>query len=195
VSVLVGAQIVTPGDWTDLDLDPSTRHRSIARAVRLAVMADPGLSSCSARLISLLDDVTRRAHDSGGFFCSSLVLASDDGPLVANALLQLCVADGAPGSVELACADLAGAVSGDPSWADADVTMVDLPSVGPAVRVVVVAGGVCVQYLVPVPDSSEYVVLTFTSPTAPYADAFVELFDSMAASFALDYEYAAGPNG
>jgi hypothetical protein len=195
VRELVGARIVTPGDWTDLDLDPSTRHRSIARAVRRAVMSDPGLSGCSARLISLLDDVTRRAHDSGGFFCSSLVLASGDGPLVANVLLQLCAGNGAPGPVELACADLAEAVSGDPSWADADVTVVELPSVGPAVRVAVAAGGVCVQYLVPAPVSSDYVVVTFTSASAPYDDAFVELFDSMAASFALDYELPTEPTG
>ena len=197
MSALAGARIVTPGDWADLDLDPSSRHQSIARAVRRAVITNPGLAAHAVRLISLLDDVARRAHDAGGFFCSSLVLSSDDGPVVANVLMQLCSgdSDGGGGSAEEACAGLAAAVSCDPSWADADVSVVSLPSVGPAVRVVVVAGGVCVQYLVPVPDSSEYVVLTFTSPSASYAKAFVELFDSMAASFALDYEYAAAPNG
>lgn len=197
MSTLVGARIVTPGDWTDLDLDPSTRHRSIARAVRRAVIANPGLSAHAVRLITLLDDVARGAYDAGGFFCSSLVLSSDDGPVVANVLMQLCFGDSAGGgeSAEDACAGLAAAVSCDPAWADADVSVVSLRSAGPAVRVVVVAGGACVQYLVPVPDSSEYVVLTFTSPSAAYAGAFVELFDSMAASFALDYEYATQPNG
>ena len=197
MSVLVGARIVTPGDWSDLDLDPMTRHRSISRAVRRAVAGDPGLAGAAARLIGLLDDVTRRAYDAGGFFCSSLVLSSDDGPVAANVLMQLCMADAVGGSTEDVCAGLAVAVSCDPAWADADVSVVELDSVGPAVRVVVVAGGVCVQYLVPVPvpDSSEYVVLTFTSPSAAYAEAFVELFDSMAASFALDYEYATEPNG
>lgn len=197
MSALAGARIVTPGDWADLDLDPSSRHQSIARSVRRAVIANPGLSAHAVRLISLLDDVARRAHDAGGFFCSSLVLSADDGPVVANVLMQLCSGDSSAGggSAEEACAGLAAAVSCDPSWADADVSVVSLTSVGPAVRVVVLAGGVCVQYLVPVPDSSEYVVLTFTSPSAAYAEAFVELFDSMAASFALDYEYAAAPNG
>jgi len=197
VSVLVGARIVTPGDWSDLDLAPATRHRSIARAVRRAVVANPGLARSSARLISLLDDVTRRAYDSGGFFCSSLVLSSDDGTLAANVLMQVCEV-GAPvspdGSSDEMCAGLAAAVSCDPVWADADVSVIALPSVGPAVRVAVVARGVCVQYLVPVPDSSEYVVLTFTSPSATYEFAFVELFDSMAASFALDYDIAPAPN-
>lgn len=206
MSVLVGARIVTPGDWTDLDLDPATRHRSIASAVRRAVSSNPGLAGSSVRLISLLDDVARRAYDNGGFFCSSLVLSSDVGPLVANVLMQVCsveggVADGGRGSAESVCAGLAASVMCDPSWADADVSVVSLACVGPAVRVVVVAGGVCMQYLVPVPnlapapDSSEYVVLTFTSPSAPYAVEFVELFDSMAGSFALDYEFAPEPNG
>jgi hypothetical protein len=194
---LVGARIVTPGNWSDLDLDPSTRHRSIVSAVRRATVSNPELAGCSVRLISLLDDVARRAHDSGGFFCSSLVLSSDDGPLAANVLMQLCdagVAGGLVDSTDEVCAGLAAEVMCDPGWADADVSVVVLASVGPAVRVVIVAGGVCVQYLVPVPESSEYVVLTFTSPTAPYAAAFVELFDSMAASFALDYEIAPAPN-
>jgi hypothetical protein len=111
--------------------------------------------------------------------------------------MQLCdagVAGGLVDSTDEVCAGLAAEVMCDPGWADADVSVVVLASVGPAVRVVIVAGGVCVQYLVPVPESSEYVVLTFTSPTAPYAAAFVELFDSMAASFALDYEIAPAPN-
>ncbi len=195
MSGLVGARIVTPGDWSDLDLDPATRHRSIARAVRRAVAADPGLSGAAGRLIALLDDVARRACDAGGFFCSSMALSSDDGPIVANVLMQLCGGEAGGGPADDACAGLAAAVSRDSSWADADVSVVSLASVGPAVRVVVVAGGACVQYLVPAPESSEFVVLTFTSPSAPYAKAFVELFDSMAASLALDYEYAAEPNG
>ena len=37
--VLARASIVTPGDWTELDLDPATRHASIRRAVRQAVGA------------------------------------------------------------------------------------------------------------------------------------------------------------
>jgi hypothetical protein len=195
---MAGARIVMPGDWTDLDLEPSSRHRSIVGAVRRAVALNPSLADRSARLISLLDDVARRAYDNGGFFCSSLVLSSDDGPLAANLLMQVSEVPWIGSTVD-ACAGLAAAVTCDPSWADADVSVVELPAVGPAVRVVVVAGGVCVQYLVPVPDSSEYVVLTFTSPSAPYAEAFVELFDSMATSFALDYENAApverAPNG
>jgi len=191
VSELVGARIVTPGDWTDLDLDPSSRHSSIRRAVRRAVVRDPGLAGNAARLICLLDDIARRAHDSGAFYCSSLVLGTlEAGLLAANVLMQITPDDGLPAASATAteiCAGLAAAISCDPDWIGADVEVVRLPMVGEAVRVEVVAGGICVQYLVPVPDSSRQVVLTFTSPFAPYAEVLLELFDSIASSFALEY--------
>jgi hypothetical protein len=189
---LVGARVVTPGDWNDLDLDPATRHTSIRRAVRRALAADPGLEGNAVRLITLLDDLTLRACDAGAFFCSSLVLQSDSGGLLAANMLMQISADAetarqAGASALELCAGLAAAVSCDAEWAGADVTVVTLPAAGPAVRVEVVAGGVCVQYLVPIPDSSRQIVLTFTSPCPPYAGELIELFDSMAASFALNY--------
>jgi hypothetical protein len=207
MTTLVGARIITPGDWSDLDLDPATRHGSIRRAVRRAVAADPALEGNAVRLIGLLDDVVTRAHDSGAFFCSSLVLSGDAGVVAANVLMQISpdaaeptssAAMSAPafsGSPMEVCAGLAAAVTCDPDWEGADVTVVTLPSVGPAVRVEVVAGGVCLQYLVPLPDSARQIVLTFTSPCPPYAGALLELFDSMAASFALEYEPATVGDG
>lgn len=188
-----GVRMVTPGDWTDLDLDPATRHTSIARAVRRAVGRDAGLSGSEVRLIGLLDDIARRAYDSGAFFCSSLVLSSDAGGLLAaNVLIQLADLGlddpvlGASG-MEL-CAGLAAAISCDPDWEDADVTVVTLPAVGEAVRVEVVAGGICLQYLIPLPDSSAHLLLTFTSPCPPFVEALIPLFDAMAQSLSLEYE-------
>lgn len=150
------------------------------------------------RLIALLDDLVRRADESGAFFCSSLALSSEAGLLAANVLLQISPDDEGAGfpasgaSATEVCAGLAAAVSCDPDWEGADVTVVTLPLVGPAVRVEVVAGGVWLQYLVPVPDSARQIILTFTSPCPPYAAALLELFDSMAESFALEY---APPDG
>jgi hypothetical protein len=195
-ATLVGARVVTPGDWCDLDLDPATRHGSIRRAVRRAVGADPGLAANAVRLIGLLDDVARRAYDSGAFFCSSLVMGrAETGLLVANMLMQI-TPDAEPPPTSASpfdvCSGLAAAVSCDPAWVGAEVTVVALPLVGPAVRVEIVAGGVCVQYLVPVPDSARQIVLTFTSPSAPYTAALIGLFDSMASSFALEYADSGG---
>lgn len=203
MTALVAARIVTPGDWADLDLDPSTRHGSIVRAVRQAVSRDPRLAGHQVRLLGLLDDVARRAYDSGAFFCSSLVLSSDGDTsrasagadlLAANLLMQVApmpASDGPPPGGFDACAGLAAAISCDPDWEDADVTVVTMPA-GPVVRVEIVAGGVCLQYLVPVRDSSSYVILTFTSPCPPYVSALLRLFDSMAESLVLEYETVSG---
>lgn len=188
---LAGARIVTPGDWSDLDLDPSTRHSSISRAVRRAVTRDPALEGNAVRLIGLLDDIARRAHDSGGFFCSSLVLGSlDTGLLVANVLIQITPDDEKQRTLGAAewCAGIAAAAACDPEWAAATVSVVSLPLAGAAVRIVVASGGVCVQYLVPVAESGRHFVLTFTSPYTPTAAPLISLFDSMAASFAPEYD-------
>lgn len=195
MKTLTGARIVTPGDWSDLDLDPSTRHGSISRAVRQAVARDPGLEGNAVPLIGLLDDIARRAHDSGGFFCSSLVLGSfDTGLLVANVLIQITPDDEKQPVVSAAdwCVAIAAAASCDPEWQQAQVSAVSLPLAGDAVRIAVASGGVCVQYLIPVVECNRHFVLTFTSPYAPNAEPLISLFDSMAASFAPEYDDTEG---
>jgi hypothetical protein len=227
-SGVVTARIVTPGDWAELDLDPSTRRRSILLAVRRAVGRSPGLAGDAVRLIKLLDDISLRAALSGGFYCASLVL--DDaagGFVVANVLIQIAggsdpsaptvvpppatslsattspsatrppaafpatspsatLPSPAPPSTEL-CAALAAAVSADPDWAGAEVTVVQLPFVGPAVRISVVACGICLQYVVPLPSSSGELLVTFSCPCPGYVAPMTELFDAMAASLTLGY--------
>ena len=188
---LAGASIELPGDWVDLDLDPATQHRSISRAVRRAIRRDPALAGYRGRLLGLLDNVVRHAGDSGAFFCSSLVLDGDGGPLTATLLMQVVgeppwELDGRERSRDDVCAGIAAAASFDPDWQDADVDVVALPSTGPAVRLAVLAGGVCVQYIVPVPDETR-LLLTFTSPCAWYDTALIELFDAMARTLQLEY--------
>ena len=200
---MVAARIMTPGDWAELDIDPSTRRRSILLAVRRAVGRSPGLAGDAVRLMRLLDDISRRAVSSGAFYCASLVL--DDaagGFVVANVLMQIAggsdlaplpapplspvPAAGFP-PTEL-CAGLAAAVSDDPDWAGAEVTVVRLPFVGSAVRISVVAGGICLQYIVPLPSSSGELLVTFSCPCPGYVAPMTELFDAMAASLVLDCE-------
>lgn len=167
----VAARIVTPGDWAELDLDSSTRRRSILLAVRRAVGRSPGLAGDAVRLIRLLDDISRRAVSSGAFYCASMAL--DDaagGFVIANVLMQVAgISDRPPvpaagvSPTEL-CAGLALAVSHDPDWAGAEVTIVRLPFVGSAVRISVVAAGICLQYIVPLPSSSGELLVTFSCP-------------------------------
>ena len=188
---LTGASIELPGDWIDLDLDPATQHSSISRAVRRAIRRDPALTAYRGRLLGLFDNVVRQAGKSGAFFCSSLVLDGDGGPLPATLLMQVVDEppwefDGGERSRHDVCAGIAVAASCDPDWQDANVDVVALPSIGPAVRLVVSAGGVCVQYIVPVPNETQLLV-TFTSPCAWCGTALIELFDAMARTLHLEY--------
>lgn len=192
---LARASIVTPGDWIELDLDPATRHTSIRRAVRQAVVRSRSLAPDAVRLIALLDRASRKAAEAGAFYCASRVVEDATGGVsVATVLIQICrtAIAARPGIPTLGaserCAGLAKAIARDPSWAGADIRVVPLPFVGPAVRLHVEDGGIIVQYLVPLACGLADAVLTFSSPCPPYAQVMTELFDAMAEGLVLHYE-------
>ena len=187
-------QLLTPGDWTELDLNPSTRRASVRRAVRSAARHDPGRAGGvgdGVRLMRLLDEVSRRAHEAGAFYCASLVLGDASAEvLVATALMQVSGGSssarvGDEFSAAELCAGLASVISADPDWAGADVGVVALPLVGPAVRICITAVGVFVQYIVPLREGGE-LLLSLSCPCAPYAATMTELFDAMAASLTVE---------
>jgi hypothetical protein len=193
-SALVRASIVTPGDWIELDLDPATRHSSIRRAVRRAVVRSRGLASDAVPLIALLDRTSRRAADAGAFYCASRVIEdAAGGALVATVVMQICQSAMAPLPDTLSlpvghrCAALAAVIGNDPEWAAANIRVVELPFVGPAVRLHIEDGAIIVQYLVPLVGGLADVVLTFTCPCPPYARLMTELFDTMAEGLVLHY--------
>jgi hypothetical protein len=195
---LARASIVTPGDWIELDLNPATRHSSISRAVRQAVVRSRGLAPDAVRLLALLDRTSRRAAEAGAFYCASRVIEDTaGGVLVANILMQglqatTPVPGGRPGSASLhageRCASVAQVIGNDPGWAGANIRVVTLPFIGPAIRVQIENSGVVVQYLVPLVDGTVDVVITFSCPCPPYAPVMTELFDAMAQSLELHFE-------
>jgi hypothetical protein len=193
--VLARASIVTPGDWIELDLNPATRRSSILHAVRQAVGRSQTLAAHAVRLIGLLDSMSLHAIESGAFYCASRVIEdATSGLLVANVLLQVCPSDVAPlpGSPSLRmgerCAALADVIRNDPEWQGADVCVVPLPFVGPAVRVHVEDSAILLQYLVPLVGGLADAVLTFSCLCPPYARAMTELFDAMAESLVFHYD-------
>jgi hypothetical protein len=188
-----GVEIMTPGDWQELDLDPATRHKSICRAVRRAVRRSPRLRRDTVPLIAMLDRIAREAADAGALYCTSLVVeTTDGGHFVANLLIQVCLETAtAPvplPSADERCAGIVAATIDDAGWTSAEVSVVALPLVGPGVRICVVDGAVSVQYLVPMPHAAHDIVLTFTCPCPPYATTAIELFDAMASSVVLRYD-------
>jgi hypothetical protein len=196
--VLSRATMVTPGDWTELDLDPSTRHRSIRRAVRRAVARSHSLAPDARALIALLDRTSRRAADAGGFYCASLIAKGVSGEFViANVFMLAAPALTSPPlvppgmsirSIDERCASVADAMSSDPKWVGAKVRVVQLPFIGPSVRVHVEDSGAIVQYLVPLVDGRADVVITFSCASPPYALLMTQLFDAMAQSLELHFE-------
>ncbi len=195
---LTSVSIVTPGDWHEFDLSPATAHRSVIHAVRRACSVDPGLAGDAVRLIGLLDRLVQRAVSAGGFYLAALALRDSvtGGLFAASVLMQLAPGHvsepsaSGPSSSEEMCAGLAAAISVDPDWVGANVDVVSLPAIGLSVRTQVVAGGVLVQYLIPVSASSRQLIVTFSSPCTPsagYSDAALELFAAMAASITLVY--------
>ena len=194
-AVLASASIVTPGDWIELDLNPATRHGSISHTVRQAVLHSPSLASSAIKLIALLDRTSKRAVDAGAFYCASHVIEGANGDvMVRTVLLQLSPLPSVPCppgtstlSITERCAELAEVMSNDPPWAGADVDVVLLAFVGPAVRLHAEDNGVIVQYIVPLEDETACVVLTFACPCPPYTRFTTQLFDAMAQSLHLHY--------
>ena len=192
--VLKQASIVTPGDWTELDLDPSTRHTSIRRAVRRAVARSRSLAPDAVPLIALLDRMTSRADDAGAFYCASRVIEdTPDGVLVATVVMQICQSGGLPLASTLGlsaaerCAAFAAVIESDPEWVGVDVGVVTLPLIGLALRLRMEDGAIFVQYIVPLVGLHRYLLATFTCSCPPYAEVMTELFDTMAQSLALHY--------
>jgi hypothetical protein len=196
---LARASIVTPGDWIELDLNPTTRHTSISRLVRRALVHSRGLASDAVALIALLDRTCRQAVDAGAFYCASRVIKDASGnSVVMTVLMQIRpsvitpLLDVLPEMSSLSaserCASLAQAIGNDPWWAGTSIRVVPLSFVGPAVRLHIEDGGVIVQYLVPLVDGSADVVLSFSCAFPPYARLMTDLFDVMAQSLELQYE-------
>jgi hypothetical protein len=188
----VRASIVAPGDWAELDLDPNTRHTSIRRAVRRAVVHSRSLAPDAVPLIAMLDQISRRADEVRAFYCASLVIEdASAGASVATVMMQVCESATAPLPRTLSlpvgerCAALAAAIREDPGWSSTNVQVVALPLVGPAIRLHIRDDGLILQYIVPLIGGVADVLLTFTCPCPPYAALMTELFDAMAQSLVL----------
>jgi hypothetical protein len=184
----LSVHLATPGDWVELDVNPSTRHRSIRKAVRRAVARNPALEGNAVRVLGLLDGISQRAADSRAFYCASMIVNEPPhGLVVASVLIQTYFGDPLPPAASAAeiCAVLAASISADLDWAGAEVGVVPLPRFGPAVRVCLISAGVVVQYIAPLMLASVEIVMTFSCPCPPYVATAIELFDAMASSFEM----------
>lgn len=183
-------RVATPANWFDLDLEPTTSEASIERLVRLRAGDGPEQAEARRQLADLLRRATTDAAAQGAVFASLLSDVIEGRPLAASLVVSVTPApEEGDGNLQVLVERLRRSTGSEGGMARVEV--VDLPA-GAAVRLrrqmLAEADGAgaegavveTVQYFVPVPATASLLVLTFSTPNLPLAEAFVELFDTMA---------------
>lgn len=190
-----GFRLATPANWFDLDLDPETRHDSIAALVDARIAKSPEIAPRREELVRMLLDAAHKAAANGIVFSSIMAESVDGAGMSANIAVALTAAT---------TADKDGPAVNDPKTMAAffrhvagkkqseykqDVSIVELDS-GSAVRLAGLKETPIeaehqmlvthtVQYFIPVPASKGLAVVTCTTPTIALGEGFSELFDAL----------------
>lgn len=183
-------RLLVPEGWFRVDLDPD-RAPGAVRA--LAARQFPGgdqLAQLRREFVDLLDRQCAQAQSIGGI--EMYVATNSVGPLpLAASLVIVLLPEPPPGTPPL----------GPTEWRDElradghDADLVDLPAGtgvrtqtrtppepdDPLGRTLPTTG---VEIRVPVPGSGAWLLMSFSTPVEPLADAFVALFDAVAGSLA-----------
>ncbi len=184
--------MVTPPGWFQIDLNPRTSRQSIRRLVAERTRTDKDSAGARRELTRLLEDAVAAAGSQGAVFSALYADIVDRTPIGASVIAAAVVAEGSltpGGKFDLdRLQELAGEAGRQTTVRDTEI--VELPA-GRAVRVhketaLTAAGRPAytdvVQYFLPMPGRFAVLIVTFSTPTLPLAEAFGELFDTMAAS-------------
>lgn len=203
--------IGVPGDWMvlPLDLDPRTRDQRIKRLVEDRVGKQDKLAPLRRQTVVQLRKSAAETVNAGGFFAAMHSRIADGRPMSASVTVSLLpLTKDADGNVlsdaeEIAATLAAGAGSKKGIVLEHSVT--DLP-IGRAARLRRrTSSGIhgtdgreveseSVQFYVPFPDFSRTLALVFSTPILPLADAYAELFDTMATTAKWIWTTDKGPN-
>jgi hypothetical protein len=166
-----------------------SNHSSGRRAETFAIVVSPGWRGVD--LDASDDDFAAVARAHGAMLCARFHDTIDGTPVGASVICatipQADLRLDACGSAEALVRQMIG---GEPRITANDADIVDLPS-GPALRVhshpeITVDETLVqtdnVQYFLPVPGRDAVLVVTFSTPSLPYAEAFGQVFAGMAAS-------------
>lgn len=186
-----GFRMVLPKDWHGIPLDGVADRSKLDRFVRQMAGSAPEAAHLREQVALLLQHVVARARSEGALHIAvyyqvlgnSVVGAS----LVVNASVVPTQFRTEPGvDLDAMAAELAGS-----SGEDVDAGVVTVNG-GPAIRLRrrvkatiedVSATAESLQYFVPSPEGRQMIVLNFSTPSVPVADALVDLFDAMATTF------------
>jgi hypothetical protein len=188
-------RIATPANWFDLDLKPSTSAESIVRLVDERVGGGAEQADNRRELVRILRKATVDAREQQAVFASVLSDVIEGRPVAGSVIVSLA-ADGtpAPGDAKARVEDLqvrlaqpGGAIAGAATetreliagWALRARRRMTVEPPGLEGHPVEVES---LQYFVPLPGSTDLVLLSFSTPNLGLADPMVELFDAMAES-------------
>lgn len=207
----VGFSLRVPPGWRELPLDPARRLSALQELLD-EVRRDPQLREHRTTIARLLQEQTEQAWESGAVFAASMVEPTDDGPILASAVVQVVPGPlGVPADelLEALAAPLppVGRTADDEPWRQ--TSFVDVPtSAGGSVRAVRAQGVddvelpdgdrvagvvrlVLLQLLVPLPHGRT-LMLTCSSPVLPLHDVLLDLFDAVAGTLVLQLPDEAG---
>ena len=191
--------LVVPKGWYVYDPDPSTRQELTAAAVDEHIRTMPELAPARQTLIAVLDGFWSDADDE--LALAAAVFWEPGTPAAVAANLMVVAYSKAPSLEKLRTGALQAT---EFDVRERDVRLVDLPA-GSAVRVRAVrrSGGddgdaellvEVVEHWVPIPDTSDVLVLRGSTPCLDVAEELAEVFDQIAGM--LEFRSVpAGPDG
>jgi hypothetical protein len=175
-------RLIVPEDWFRIDLEPGTREPAIVRLVDRQFRGTDNIPRLKRQAREQFLHTAQNAYLNGGIELYISLQRAAGFPLSASLVVTLTPPhedDRVTVTLERLAETLAN---------DGEVTFADLPA-GKAVRVRRDPPGrqeqppiTNLDIYVPVPESSAYLMLSFSTPLGPLADAMAGLFDSIAAT-------------
>jgi hypothetical protein len=178
-------RLILPENWHRIDLEPGAREPGIARLTDRQFRGIDNAPHLKRQARDELLKTARNAYGNGGIEMYVSLQTAAGFPLSASLIVTLTPPH--EDDVNVSPQRLAESLSGN----DAQVTLASLPA-GPAVRVRRRTapgenGGAGYRPTVtnlaihiPVPGSGAYLILSFSTPLDPLADAMTGLFDAIA---------------
>lgn len=203
----VGFSLRVPDSWFRLEVDPRTRRAALEELVTRQVREVPQLRAHRTTVARIVREQAQQAWDSGVAFCACLVEPTEDGPVVASvtvSVLSALTGVGSTGTDRLVA--LAApftpqvGLGGAGCWRE--VSTVDVPGVGPAVRArgvqdvalpedTGVLRVVLLQTIAPLPRSRALLV-TCSSPVLALTEALLDVFDAVSGTLQVVLPPGAG---
>jgi hypothetical protein len=169
-------RLTVPEGWYRIALEPGAREAAIAKVIDHQFRGVDNAAPLRRNARGQLLRVAQQAHHNGGMELYVSLQTAGGFPLPASLVVTLTPPHDDP-TVLVTPERLAGTLSNSFRL----VTLVELPA-GQAVHVRRRAEATILDVYVPVPESSAYLMLSFSTPLDALADAMIGLFDSIAST-------------